>query len=79
MTYRTASYEEMIEFLTANGWETLWHEDNWIKTQWRNDPTKNIDTCGYSTENAYIKCRYEKLREQNYKLFSKSFEKLAND
>lgn len=79
MSYRTLSYEQMAQFLTNNGWETLWHKDNWIKTEWRNDPTKNIDTCGFSTVAAYNKCKYEKMREYNYELFSKSFEKLAKN
>jgi hypothetical protein len=78
MTYRKLSYEQMAQLLINNGWETLWHKDYWIKSKWRNDPTMNIDTCGYSTDVAFTKCKYEKMREHNYELFSKSFDKLAS-
>jgi hypothetical protein len=45
----------MREFLLSRGWETLWSEDYWIKTEWWKDPSKNVDTCGYSTKAAYEK------------------------
>ena len=51
----------MREYLLANGWQTLWNEDYWIKKDWWNDPSKNLDTCGFNTKTAYEMCKKEKL------------------
>lgn len=56
-----AVYKLMSDFLIENGWETLWHKDNWIKTEWWKDPARNVDTCGYSTKAAYLKCKNDIL------------------
>lgn len=41
------------KLLIENGWETLWNEDNWIKTSWKDDPRINIDMAGYSLDAAH--------------------------
>jgi hypothetical protein len=45
------SYEEKAKVLKENGWETWYDDDNWIKTEWR-DQGKKIDMMGRSTESA---------------------------
>lgn len=60
MHYKALPYEIMHDFLVKNGWETLWHKDNWIKSEWWDDPNKNVDTSGCSTVAAYLKCKNEK-------------------
>ena len=32
---------------------TYWHEDNWVKSIWLEDPNMQADKAGYSTDNAY--------------------------
>ena len=46
------SYEEKAKVLKENGWETWYDDDNWRKTEWR-DQGKKIDMMGRSTESAY--------------------------
>ena len=51
--YGMLSQIDIKKFLRNNGWETLWDEDNWIKTSWRENPNINIDRAGISTIHAY--------------------------
>jgi len=46
------NYEEKVKVLKENGWETWYHDDNWIKTEWV-EQGKKIDMMGRSTENVY--------------------------
>ena len=46
------NYEEKAKFPRSNGWQTWYHDDNWIKTEWH-DQGKKIDMMGRSTESAY--------------------------
>lgn len=51
------NYEEKAKVLRENGWRDLWHVDNWVKNEWFNSPTINIDCAGVSTDDAYRTCK----------------------
>ena len=42
-------YEEKSKLLKENGWETWYHDDNWIKTEWIHQG-KRYDMMGRSTD-----------------------------
>lgn len=44
---------DMVEFLQANGWETFEHHDNWIRTEWKQNPDFNGRSQGFDTHHAY--------------------------
>jgi hypothetical protein len=46
------NYEEKSKTLLENGWETWYHNDNWIKTEWW-EQGKKIDMMGRSTDDVY--------------------------
>lgn len=46
------NYEEKSKFLLENGWETWYHDDNWIKTEWIKQG-KKYDMMGRSTDDVY--------------------------
>jgi hypothetical protein len=46
------NYEEKEKFLRENGWETWYHDDNWIKSEWYEQGIQ-IDRAGMSTDSAY--------------------------
>lgn len=46
------NYEEKANLLQANGWDTWYHDDNWINTEWEKQG-KAIDRMGVSTDAAY--------------------------
>ncbi len=46
------NYEEKAKILRENGWETWYHKDNWVKTQWQLEG-KKIDWMGLSTDEAF--------------------------
>jgi len=46
------NYEEKAKFLSENGWETWYHDDNWIKTEWINKGVK-YDMMGRETDDVY--------------------------
>ena len=48
------NYEEKAKVLKENGWETWYHDDNWIKTEWIKQG-KKIDMMGLETDKAYQK------------------------
>jgi hypothetical protein len=48
------NYEEKAEFLRVAGWETWYHDDNWIKTEWVVEGRK-YDMMGRSTDDVYNK------------------------
>jgi len=50
--HEIANYEEMAKVLRENGWETWYHDDNWIKTEWA-EQGKKYDMMGRSTEDVY--------------------------
>ncbi len=45
-------YEEKAKILKENGWETWYHDDNWIKVEWIVQGLK-YDMMGMPTELAY--------------------------
>ena len=46
-----ATEDEMKAFVKANGWYTLWNENNWV-----NNDVKNLDWGGRSLKSAYQQC-----------------------
>ena len=46
------NYEEKAKVLQENGWETWYHDDNWIKTEWVKQG-KSVDRMGDSTDRIY--------------------------
>ena len=46
------NYEEKAKVLKENGWETWYHDDNWIKTEWV-EQNKSVDRMGDSTDRIY--------------------------
>ena len=46
------NYEEKAKVLRENGWETWYHDDNWIKTEWI-EQGKKIDMMGRDTDDIY--------------------------
>lgn len=46
------NYEEKANLLQANGWDTWYHDDNWINKEWETQG-KAIDRMGVSTDAAY--------------------------
>lgn len=46
------NYEEKAKLLCENGWETWYHDDNWIKTEWIVQG-KKYDAMGDSTDRVY--------------------------
>lgn len=60
------NYDLKAKVLIDNGWETWYHDDNWIKTEWNKQGIK-IDNAGISTDVAYYQYSLEK-EEENLKL-----------
>ena len=54
-----SDYNKKAEFLRVRGWEDMWHPDNWIKNEWRDNPRYNIDMAGLSMERALKVEKYE--------------------
>jgi len=46
------NYEGKAKVLQENGWETWYHDDNWIKTEWIKQG-KKIDMMGRATDEVY--------------------------
>jgi len=46
------NYEDKAKVLQENGWETWYHDDNWIKTEW-SEQGKAINRMGNSTDRVY--------------------------
>jgi len=57
-------YKEKAKFLLDNGWIDLWHDDDWVKSEWYKDPSINIDWAGVDTESAYRNCLIQKLDKE---------------
>jgi hypothetical protein len=55
--YRDYSNKERImmeDYLKTRGWQDLWHWNNWVKTEWFNRPTIDIDRVGLSLKSVYL-------------------------
>lgn len=48
------NYEEKSKLLKESGWETWYHDDNWVKIEWIREGLK-IDMMGRSTDDIYEK------------------------
>jgi hypothetical protein len=48
------NYEMKAKLLHENGWETWYHDDNWIKTEWIVQG-KKYDMMGRETDDVYNK------------------------
>ena len=48
---KTLTREEKIAFIKANGWFSMWSEDNWLTSK-----ESNRDWGGRSLESAYQQC-----------------------
>ena len=46
-------YDLKAKTLRDNGWETYYHEDNWVMKVWWNNPKYAVDRMGRSTDAAY--------------------------
>jgi len=46
------NYEDKSKVLQENGWETWYHDDNWIKTEWI-EQGKAYDRMVNSTDRVY--------------------------
>jgi regulator of RNase E activity RraB len=46
------NYEDKSKVLYESGWETWYHDDNWIKTEWIKQG-KAYDMMGDSTDRVY--------------------------
>ncbi len=46
------NYEDKAKVLRENGYETWYHDDNWIETEWI-EQGKAYDTTGNSTDRVY--------------------------
>lgn len=57
-----SDYDRKAQFLKDRGWETLWSDDNWVKTGWY-ETIANIDWAGLCTHKAYEKALGELLQE----------------
>jgi hypothetical protein len=50
--HQIENYEEKAKLLRERGWETWYHDDNWIKTEWIVQG-KKYDMMGRETDYAY--------------------------
>jgi len=63
--YNTNSeiYKNRAKILNENGWTDLHHPDNWIRKEWLNHPTIDVDRAGVSMEEAW------KIANREYQQF----------
>jgi hypothetical protein len=59
------NYEEKSKILRENGWETWYHDDNWIKSEWW-EQGKKIDMMGRSADDAYENVIENSRQKINY-------------
>lgn len=52
--------EQKKAIATANGWQSLWHPDNWIRSIWLKDPKMNIDWAGEGLDSVICRILKEK-------------------
>jgi hypothetical protein len=58
--HQIENYEMKAKLLRENGWETWYHDDSWIKTEWFHQG-KKYDMMGCDTDNAYKKILKDKV------------------
>jgi hypothetical protein len=60
------NYEEKSKTLRENGWETWYHDDNWIKREWIKQG-KPYDYMGSRTNDAYEDvCRELRIKNLHF-------------
>lgn len=63
------NYEEKAKLLRENGWNTYYHDDNWIKTEWIEKGLK-YDVMGHETDDVYkftvSKLEFEKFQKEQF-------------
>jgi hypothetical protein len=65
------NYEEKAKVLHENGWNTWYHDDNWIKKEWVQNGLK-YDTMGQETDDVYnsiiSRLEFEKFKKEQFLL-----------
>lgn len=46
-------FEQQSKVLKENGWTDHYHPDNWVKVEWFNNPSINVDWAGVSMDTAW--------------------------
>lgn len=46
-------FEQQSKVLKENGWTDYYHPDNWVKVEWFNNPSINVDWAGVSMDTAW--------------------------
>jgi hypothetical protein len=59
------NYELKAKVLRENGWDTWYHDDNWIRLEWYDNLKIRIDYAGVSTDQAYYEYSPEKVEDDN--------------
>jgi hypothetical protein len=60
-------FEQQSKVLKENGWTDYYHPDNWVKVEWFNNPSINVDWAGVSMDKAWEivnKDNHQKLKNQ---------------
>lgn len=47
-------FEQQSKILKENGWTDFYHPDNWVRVEWFNNPSINVDWAGVSMEDAWV-------------------------
>ena len=47
-------FEQQSKILKENGWTDFYHPDNWVRGEWFNNPSINVDWAGVSMEDAWV-------------------------
>jgi len=50
--YKVENYQHKSKILRENGWQTYYHYDNWIKTEWLESGNK-VEMMGRPTDYVY--------------------------
>ena len=46
-------YKNRAKILEENGWVAIQHPDNWVRNEWFNHPTIDVEKAGESMETAW--------------------------
>lgn len=66
-TLNVGIFEQQSKVLKENGWTDYYHPDNWVKVEWFNNPSINVDWAGVSMDKAWEivnKDNHQKLKNQ---------------
>jgi hypothetical protein len=64
--YNTDSnvYINRAKILEEHGWTNLWHPDNWVRNEYFNHSTIDVDRAGVSMEDAWRIINFEQQQVQ---------------